>query len=308
MIIIDPSTASYLFEALKLTGAVYGGAFAGRTVIAAAGRWLGVFPPDLYHRLTLPWRGPVEQWLRFSDWMAERHHGKKATAGFASLLAMLTMAYKPGMIYLGRNRMFGIGGLMPIGMPGRGAGVLYGQSRSGKSSHGIARAAMWPGNVLGFDIDGTLTHVLGNRFGSGGGSIIGKGGKFCCLDFNGQLRGYFETARYNVFHDMARAVQRHPDSAVRWADQITDALITEDNSAQPYFAQTSKAFLRALVLFVYARRSNKSLVEVRDLTARGLWREARPGEDPHDLLFFEMQETPDFGGIIARGSFFSMSL
>ena len=85
MMLIDTSMASdLLMEGLKLTGTAYGGTMAARTALAATGRWLGAFPPELYSRFCwLPWRPVAREWLKFSDWLAERHHGKKATADFA---------------------------------------------------------------------------------------------------------------------------------------------------------------------------------------------------------------------------------
>lgn len=290
---VDPNV---IYDILKYTAEAYGATAAVRTAAAIGGRALGVFPPGLYSKFCwLPYRPLLRGYYAFSGWRSECFHGVKAQGGFATYGQRQLMLYKPGMIYLGQNRFWRMPGLMPIGVPGRGAGIIIGKAGSGKSANFIARVALWDGNLLAFDIDGTLTRVQVLRKAQGGGSITGQDGKFCCFDFNGSLKDILDTARWNVYDEMT------PETAVRWAAMVSDAMIREDNESQSFFAETSKSFINALILFVYLRRKNKTLVEVRELLTRGLHREARPGEDPHELLFFEMEETPDFGGIVARG-------
>ena len=145
-------------------------------------------------------------WVRTTD-------GVRANGGFAGFWERMTLLYKPGMVYLGQNRIFGVGTPMPVGMVGRGASLLRGASRSGKSAH----------------------------FGTGGGSIVGKGAKFFCLDPNSQMRDILKSARWNVFVEFDRAVardpQNDPDVVVRWADKVANALIVNDNGQSAAFCR-----------------------------------------------------------------------
>lgn len=281
-------------------------------------RWLGASPTaSRRHFYPIPWRWLAKRYFAALVWWQTRAPGAYPNGGFASALHTATRAYEPGMTYVGTFRCCGLRGQLALGIDGRGARLILGKARSGKSAHGAIQILEWDGHALIMDVDGTATHTLARRLGAGGGAVIGRGSKFCCLDFTGMLSATRQTSRWNFMDEIPAAVRRAQDrvrrrpggasdeeidragdaAAVALAQKAADALVIQDNHNQPTFANMSRDIVRGLILYVYAAEGDKSLVRVRQLLIGGL---ALAEGDPMDNLFRAMERHYEFGGLIAR--------
>ena len=231
--------------------------------------------------------------------------GKKSTAGWASLLETLTLVYRPGHVLLGRFRAFGRGWFQPIGMKVERHLAMIAGTGSGKTVMLVLLLALHRGSSFVIDPKGQITKVLYRRFGPGGGGIFGKKFKRALLDPFNIVKG-IPTSSWNAFVDMARFEEMHgPETVVRFAAKLAEGLIKREIAdTKPFFVNSAKAFIRALIIFVYVNYdlSRRSLVLMRDLLTQGMTEGCPPDKDPFDWLLFQMSECTAYGGIVAGAS------
>lgn len=139
---------------------IVGGAFALSTIAliiyCVLTRPAGLWNPATYHRwLWLPWRPLARAWLAFWAYIdTEWRSGKRATAGFASVLHKLCLVYRPGDVFLGRMSIAGLGWFQPLGQKLERHLFMFAGTGAGKTTLLITMLGLHPGNV--FVIDPTL--------------------------------------------------------------------------------------------------------------------------------------------------------
>lgn len=278
-----------------------------RTLWIVVARRLGIYSPASYHLFPrVPWRMCVAPMVALRRWLRERHMGRKQTAGWASPIERLFLMFRPGDVFIGRLRLFGIGLLMPIGIRTRRHLVMIAGTGAGKTTSLISMLALHKGNAFVIDPNGQIARAQMRRCGSGGRGIIGKGGRALALDPKEQLGR--PSACWNVFDELHLAEQREGiDSVPELASVMAFALVQQDSNSQPFFSNASREFVSALILYIYAEhpREHQNLIRLRQLLTSGL--EGGPTKigdrscTPFDYLLFKMHECSAFGGIVRDG-------
>ena len=294
---------------VEYTVAVLLSAYCYATVFRVAHFGLGkpFAAADHYHYYVdwTGWRFLYPFYSSIADWVRQRAYGQRPTARFALVLETLTALYRPGDIPLGVFRPWRLRGLQPIGTPGRTHLNVIARTGSGKSNWVISLLCRHRGNFLAFDCDGAITTAINRRVSDGGGGIIGMGKQFFCLDFFGLVKS-IGSASWNCLEEITWAAERFGrQAAVRWAMMIAEALIREDNSHQPVFADMARSYLQGLILYVWLVEppEKRNLIRVRELITRGLPEKAKsPKEDPQRVLWWEMMQIDAFDGVIGRAA------
>jgi type IV secretory pathway TraG/TraD family ATPase VirD4 len=230
--------------------------------------------------------------MRIARWYRQFFFGKQATAAWTGVLAAMTLIYKPGdCVYLGRLWAFGAGLWQPLGIRGSKHVTVVASTGSGKTRWLMAWLGMLhkKGSAFVVDCDGQMVNALGP-------SLERKGHRVINLDPY-KLTG-FPGACWNAIEEIDRAVKRHGrESAVRFAYTLAEALLKEDNSTQPVFANSARVFLHGLVLYVwlFEPEERRNLIRVRELLTRGLpERVIDPKQDPFDVLLSAMRQGVEF--------------
>ena len=278
-----------------------------RTVWVIMARQFGLYNPAHYRWWPrIPWRMCLSPVVFIRRWLRERHMGRKQTAGWASPIERLFLMFRPGDVFIGRLRVFGIGFFMPIGIRTRRHLVMIAGTGAGKTTSLISMLALHRGNAFVVDPNGQIARALMRRCGKGGHGILGKGGRAMALDPKEQLGR--PSACWNAFDELHEAEKREGiDSVPELAAVMALSLVQQDSQSQPFFSNASREFVSALILYIYAEqpRQDQNIIRLRHLLTSGL--EGGPAKvgkrvcTPFDYLLFKMSECKAFDGIIQDG-------
>ena len=187
-------------------------------------------------------------------------------------------------------------------------------SRSGKGvSVLIPNLCLWPGSVVVIDPKGENAMVTARRRGRGSAYCHGMGQVVRLLD-------PFKTVQtqYDDFEDLRATfnpldlIKPDRDEAIDDASRITEALIVSEQSKEPFWDDSAKGLMKAIILHVTSwpefQPEDRTLITVRRLLMEGdqqtralLRLQAEEADIPPGLLllFEQMQRNPAFGGLVA---------
>lgn len=270
-----------------------------RSVIIIVARKLGSYSPAHYRYWprVLPWRALYRAWQVCRKWY-ERIFvmGKRATGGFAGVLATLCLLFRPGKFHLGRPYALGIGLLQPIGITIKRHLFLLAMSGTGKTVALSSQIAMWRGSVFVIDPKAQAVRALCGL----------DGRQWFVIDPDG-LSG-IKSACFNVFDCIKEAMARDGEgAAVLWAMRVAEALVvTPDGARSPYFFDVARQVLAGQILHVLSAHPEDEhhLPFVRDLIVHGYrlfedGQELTKDDEAHELLLRAMRDNPAFDGVIA---------
>lgn len=272
-----------------------------RTPLVLIARIFGFYHPNQYRWWPhLPWRSPYSAYLAVKKWY-ERVFviGKRSSGGFAGILSMLTLLFKPGQILVGRAYGFGFGWFQPIGIQVRRHLFMYAMTGSSKTTSLISMISVWTNSVFLVDPKNQIVHAL------------------AALDWRTWyvLAPYgapnIKSASFNAIDVLKEAMQRDgADAAVQWALRIAVALIvTPAGVKTPYFYSVARRFLAALILQVITihPEEDHNLPAIRDLIIHGYRVYEEDGSlmstvsEAQEFLLRAMQSNDSFGGAISGG-------
>lgn len=264
---------------------------AARLAWFGGGKHLGIASLRHFHwwvNLSLPWRPLYKIWLRIIGWYRQFRYGSQATAAWTGLFAAMTLFFKPGdCVYLGLLWVAGIGLYQPLGIRGPRHVTVVASAGSGKTRWLMAWLGMLHKDASAFviDTDGQIINGLGRALQDAGHKIVN-------LDlFN---LNNFPKSCWNAIQELDAAAKRHGRQAVvRFAQTLAEALIREDNSHQPVFANAARTFLHGLILYVwlFEPEERRNLVRVRELLTKGLPEMALdPKQDAFETLLSYMMQ------------------
>lgn len=285
----------------------------GLTSPASFRLWLWLFP------FSYVWRVAYRRlWQPLAMWWEEMfRHRLRATAGFASVWEAMSLLFKPGDIYLGRLRAFGIGWWQAIGIKATKHLVMLAGTGGGKTTLLLTLLGLHRGNAFVIDPKGQMATVLAKP--------LGRKRKVCVLDPRRIVRGQ-RTAHWNPFDEMRRAVERQrrrnqweieeaarrgdppptdlpnpEDIAVIYAMKIAEGLVVQHGKENPFWPSAARDFIVGLILFVYLTEppARRNLVRLYDLLCNGLVEQTPAGRNSFDVLLFTMTQIKAYGGIIA---------
>src|SRR5690606_26320438 len=191
--------------------------------------------------ITAHWRPVYRAWSVVARWYKQFRFGKQATASWTGILAAMTMVYKPGdSVFLGRLWVHGIGLWQPIGIRGPRHITVVAGSGAGKTRWLMGWLGMLHKKASAFiiDCDGQMVNALGAALERAGHRVL-------CLD--PYRLSSFPGACWNALDEISAAAKRHGKrAAVRFSHTLASALLRDDNSHQPVFAQTARGFVHGL--------------------------------------------------------------
>ena len=200
--------------------------------------------------------------------------------------------------------------------------LLCAGTRGGKGvSVIVPNLALWPGPVVCIDPKGENALVTARRRGLGSPYCWGMGQKVHILDPFGVVeRAGDDFADLKACFNPLDAIDTTRDEAVDEAARVADALVVADGSKDPYWEESARSLIKAVILHVassaqYAQR--RSLLTVRALLMEGdgearriaLASAANPSKVPSGLyfLFAAMKRNTACGGVIRQaGEMFGM--
>jgi len=302
---ITPESWFGLIAAILLSWWLY--ATALRLAWVVPGRIFGFYSPEQFSgwlKLTIPWRPFFPPILSVAMFWRRLKYGVRASGRWASWPETAYHVWKPGKIFLGRPAPLGVPLFQPVGIKGERHLVMIAGAGSGKTTLLMTMLGMLEGNAFVIDVDGQIINALRRRLGDGGRGILGKNKKVCVLDPY-QLAREGAGSSWNPIEEIDKAVERHGrDAAVRFADTLAQAIVKNDDSHQPFFANAARTFIKGLILYVWAceEPERRNIVRVRELLTMGLVEKAGPKDDPFGVLLYEMLQVEDFDGVIARAA------
>lgn len=183
-------------------------------------------------------------------------------------------------------------------------------TRAGKGvSFIIPNLCMWPGSVVVIDPKGENAMVTARRRAHGSQYCDGIGQTVRLLDpFNVMRLPESEKASFNPLD----ALDPNDEESVDEAARIAEALIVAENSSDPFFEESARAFLKATILHVRTSPDyppdKRNLITVRALImagdAQGAELAALNGDkNPASgfaLLFDAMKRNQALSGVVAR--------
>jgi len=294
---LSPESLGHLFcnYVLPTILAVYGTKY----VVAILGRVFGFYHPNLMRKWPrLPWRGPFKIWINLVRWH-ERVFltGKRATGGFAGLMATLVNLYRDGEVLIARASFWDIGLPHSISIKVKRHLMMYGMTGSGKTSLLATMLRCWNGSAFVIDADGQLVRLLAAR------------DPRQWVIFDPYLLSVSVSACFNAIDCVKEAMARSSvDAAVLWALRIAEAIVvTAVGSRTPYFYDVARQFLAGLILHVITVHPERdhNLPFIRDLIVHGYrvydddGSELTQGSEAHDLLLRAMKQNPAYDGAIA---------
>jgi type IV secretory pathway TraG/TraD family ATPase VirD4 len=291
----------------QLITLAYGGTTAVRLLFCAIGRLCGLYNPNwFYVFLWLPWRPLYRLLLVPRRWWEEMFRtGRRATARWTGVLEALTLVYRPGLIFLGRVRAFGIGLFQPVGVKGERHLVMIAGTGSGKTTQLITMLGLHKGSSFVIDPKGQIAKTIVSRMGQGGEGVIGKKGKVCVLDPYRLVNGW-QSSCWNPFDEIDRAIARHGnrDVAVRYAMKFAEGLIIQYPRENPFWPGTAKDFLLALILHIHTTEppQQRTLARLYDMLTNGIPERTEPGKSAFGAMLREMSRNQAFGGVIAASA------
>jgi len=213
--------------------------------------------------------------------------------------------YRDGTVWLGRSASEP---QVPIGyVDDRHVCVVSG-SRGGKGTTSIVNnLILWPGSVCVVDAKGENATVTAARRGRGSQHCKGLGQSVKVLDpfkaaqVDDSLRG-----RFNPLDALDPANEETIDEAGR----IADAVVVIHESNDPFWDESARAMVKALILHVLTApeyEGRRNLVTVRKLITRGDWESVEALRDAgeknippaHGLLWTGLANNRAFDDLIA---------
>lgn len=232
------------------------------------------------------------------------------TAGWLEFASNAKFDFQLGQFWLGR-----LPGNQPVGYGDDRHVLVTCGTRIGKGrSVIIPNLCTWPGSVVVLDPKGENAMVTARRRGNGSAYCTGMRQTVRILDPFGAVgtsRDSFSDLKVG-FNPMDAIRVDSPES-VDEAGRIADALVVVENSREPFWEESGKALLRALILHVASWKeiapAARNLITVRAMLMRGdaetrrlLAMNLADDEAPSGLalLFDNMKRNPAFGGVVAN--------
>lgn len=212
-------------------------------------RAFGLYSPSLYAELPsmFPhWRSIYRLNMQLSKWKETVFtFGKYPTAGFSSTLATMTLLYTPSTVLIGRVYWAGVGLIQPAGMLIQRHIMVYAMTGAGKSTYLISMLALWNGSACIIDPKGQITYAL---------ALNDKREWVVFRPYDPD-----RSAQWNPLDDIKAAMQREGTSAaVQWCQRLSESLVvTPAGSKAPFFSDTARGYLTAIVLYVLTEHSGE---------------------------------------------------
>ncbi len=237
--------------------------FVVKAVLLRVLRLLGLYTPRLYSWLpsVFPmWRSMYRMYMVVGRWKeVVFRFGRYSTAGFSSTLTTMTYLYTPSKILLGRVWWAGFGLIQPVGLTIQRHIMVYAMTGAGKTTWLITMLALWRGSACIIDPKGQITDALAQN------------DKRKWITFYPHEAE--RSAQWNPMDDIKSAMQREgKNAAVKWAQRLAESLVlTPEGSKSPFFSDTARGYLTALILHVLAEHeeSEHTLPFVCELVTHG---------------------------------------
>lgn len=305
----NPDTSSSVFWVIAIVASTPIWAFVLRIILCFVTRSFGLANPDHFHLwLFFPWRWASMKLIRLMEWFEQTFTmGRKATAKWTGFLQRACLIYKPGRVLYGRQQWFGLPMFQPVGEDCERHITMIAGTGSGKTTLLITMLSLHTGTIFAVDPKGQIFRALKDRCGQGGHGILSKkplnGCQRVCaaLDPYGVCENH-RSQCWNVIDELEHAAKRHGRDAVpRYAMKIAEGMIVSNpNENNPFFSNSARMFVQALLLYVYITMppDERHIVRFREFLTQGLPPQG-PIKDPMDMLFFEMEQCQEWGGTIA---------
>ena len=222
----------------------------------------------------------------------------RAQLGFAD-------SFATGQVWLGEVPD---AGAAPVGYKDDRHICLVSGARGGKGTTVlIPNLLIWPGSCVVVDPKGENATVTARRRGAGSAYTRGMGQKVHILDPFGAVKlDASLKSRFNPLDALDPGGEETVDEVAR----IAETLIVTQNSNDPFWEESARALLKALILHVLTHADfagMRSLVTVRRLLSQGDWitvdllRQHGEAEIPsgHGLLWEGMARSDAFRGVVA---------
>jgi len=207
-----------------------------------------------------------------------------------------------------------------LGRADNGASIGYGDdrhiclvsgNRGGKGTSIIVNnLCCWPGSAVVIDPKGENATLTAARRGRGNPFFCdGMGQAVHVLDpFKASQLGECYRSCFNPLDALDPNNEESIDGASRLANSL---VVVKDDTREPFFDETARAMLRALILHVLTgpefNPEDRTLLTVRDLMKRGDWQTAQimaaagdtDIEPPQILLWRSVQNNSAFEGILS---------
>lgn len=251
------------------------------------------------------------------------------TAKWASKAQWSKQIFQPGDFWLSRSID---ADEVPIGHTDDRHVLLVSGSRGGKGATVIVNnLCLWHGSAVVVDPKGENAIITARRRGQGSTYCDGLGQRVRILDpFNTVKRDDDDFSDLKVSFNPLDAIEPDSEEAIDEAGRIADALVVVQATNDPFWEESARTLIRALILHVLTDaqfEGQRNLVTVRNLIARGDWigldtirtinqdRTANgeeplyEPENPFDLLWAGMADNDAYDGIVAGAgnSFANMS-
>jgi type IV secretory pathway TraG/TraD family ATPase VirD4 len=217
--------------------------------------------------------------------------------------------YRAGDLFVGRLPSGSV-----LGINDKRHVLICGGTRGGKgTSIVVPNLIGWPGSVVVLDPKGENAMVTARRRGKGSMRCKGYQQRVYILDPLREVRtDEDDFADVRVGYNPMDAVLAAEREAVDTAGRIADALIVSEASNDPFWEESARALLRAIILHVASWKdiapNDRNLVTVRRLVLEGKAELRRmiamndpEGRAPsaHSLLFAEMGGNRSYGGAVS---------
>lgn len=214
-------------------------------------------------------------------------------------------SYQEGDVWLGRSPSET---QLPVGYHDDRHVCLVSGSRAGKGTSSIiTNLCLWPGSFVVVDPKGENATVTAPRRGKGSANCDGLGQSVQVLDpFSSAQVDNGYRSRFNPLD----ALNPDDEETVDEAARIADALVVIHDGNDPFWDESARAMVKALILHVLTAQEyegRRNLITLRKLITRGDWeavealREAGEPDIPpgQGLLWTRVAANPAFEGIIA---------
>lgn len=229
-----------------------------------------------------------------------------ATAEWADpALVDAQYAYREGTVWLGRS---GSEHETPVGYRDDRHVCLVSGSRGGKGTSSIVNnLILWPGSVVVVDPKGENATITAARRGRGSVNAEGLGQVVKVLDpFKAAQVDDAFRGRFNPLD----ALDPQHEETIDEAGRIADAIVVVHESNDPFWDESARAMVKALLLHVLTApeyEGRRNLITLRRLITRGDWetvetlRAAGEKDIPpaHGLLWTGLANNLAFDGLVA---------
>lgn len=202
----------------------------------------------------------------------------------------------------------------PVGFRDDRHVLICSGTRGGKGvSVIIPNLCLWPGSAVVIDPKGENAMVTARRRGGGSTFCRGMGQRVRILDPFGEVRTVFDDfADLKVRFNPLDLINTKSEESVDHAARIAEALVVAESSSDPFWEESAKALIKALILHVASWKDylpkERNLVTVRHLLMAGdeearklalLTSKKKSAPSGLALLFGAMQRNPAFQGAVA---------